>query len=308
MIQIRTLHLNELPAWFDLVTAVFGVPRAYFERHWSNDPWKDLNGIRVAVDEGQLVATVRVFRRRLWLGGVSVETGGVGEVCTRPEYRGRGLSGALLEDALRFMTEQHMALSLLFSGLHEHYGRYGWSVAPLELGVTMVEPGGAGPYEVRQVEPADRAELALLYEQFAPRFDGPLVRSPEYWASWWEAEQHNTWVARSDGTLVGYVSLRQRSTGDLQVDDFAAAPGPDTGALLRDLAGAAVAAGGTAQRRIYYPLAAFPGLEPLERAVVTGAMYRVVCPDALCSEAARAFDRLRGVQVDRHVWWPVDGF
>jgi hypothetical protein len=85
--ELRTLRPEELDAWLDFVHRVFNVPRAYCARHWHNDPWRSCEGIRVAVDRGQILSTVRVFRRRIYLGGVPVTMGGIGEVSTDPAYQ-----------------------------------------------------------------------------------------------------------------------------------------------------------------------------------------------------------------------------
>ncbi len=89
--EFRSLYPEELEAWLDHVTHVFLASRQYFSNHWHNDPWKDVEGIRVAVDDGKIVSTVRVFIRKMFFHGEPISVGGIGEVSTRSEYRKRGL-------------------------------------------------------------------------------------------------------------------------------------------------------------------------------------------------------------------------
>ena len=114
-------HEGELDAWLDLVCEVFGdlnIPRSYFARHWSSDPpsLRKLSGVLVAVERqsGNLVATVRVFRRTIRLaGGKQVTVGGLGEVSTLAAYRGRGICTRLLKMALAEMAHSGLKASSL---------------------------------------------------------------------------------------------------------------------------------------------------------------------------------------------------
>ena len=65
--EFRALRPEELEAWLDHVTSVFTGGRQYFSNHWHNDPWRDAEGIRIAVDNGTIVSTVRVFIRKIFL-------------------------------------------------------------------------------------------------------------------------------------------------------------------------------------------------------------------------------------------------
>ena len=105
-----------------------GTPRAYFQRHVAQDPHFDCAGIRVAVDPdfprfGGIVRSavvmnsapryvcscVRVFVRELRVGGTWTALGGIGEVATHPEFRGRGLATQLLDSAVQYMADKGCA-------------------------------------------------------------------------------------------------------------------------------------------------------------------------------------------------------
>ena len=54
--EFRALYPEELETWLDHVTTVFTGGRQYFSNHWHNDPWRDAEGIRIAVDDMGLLS------------------------------------------------------------------------------------------------------------------------------------------------------------------------------------------------------------------------------------------------------------
>ncbi|HEY3365577.1 MAG TPA: GNAT family N-acetyltransferase [Symbiobacteriaceae bacterium] len=319
-VAIRALRPEELDDWLDFVHRVFGVAREYFARHWGCDPWRNLESIRVAVHGGRIVATLRIFHRTIYLGGVPVSIGGIGEVSTDPDYRRQGLSGLLLEDACRRMAELGMAVSVLFAGRQGHYTRHGWAPVPIPFGVTELKvrtdllgnltSATFDGLAVNPVSPADAPDLAALYGACASGLNGTLVRDhPGYWWDWLPAEWPEVWVARAGDRPVGYLAGKWLSLWDLRVEEFVAAPS-EAGALLK-----AITAGILRGRRegggplhVHYPLAAAPALALTRRYNVDGPMYKVIRPDLLPPAAAGALDELLGGEVDRHVIWQADWF
>lgn len=189
-VTFRTLEVGELDAWARLCASIFPDPAAYFLRHYENDPFADPKGVFVAEDAGELVASTRVFSREIYLRGRRVGLGGIGEVCTRPEYRGRGLSGRLLQMAIRYMAEKSLPLSLLFTDQYAHYARHGWFQVPrrfkrVALRGARLQDGWA----LRPLEAADWPAARGLHGLFSGRLDGLIVRDhPLYWDRWVSCE------------------------------------------------------------------------------------------------------------------------
>ena len=106
---------------------------------------QSLHHIFVAVDDdsGTLAATVRIFARTAVLNnnpGVSV--GGMGEVCTLPAYRKRGLATALLRMALVQMESDGTTVSALHAAAAAAaiYNRLGWNPVPMPIYQCRVAP------------------------------------------------------------------------------------------------------------------------------------------------------------------------
>ena len=131
--------MDELKAWGAHCERCFAQkenpPTAeYFVGHFDSDPMAVIDGIRVAsLPNGEILATCRVFHRKIYVGGQSMLMGGIGEVCTRPEARGLGLAKRLLNDAIKYMVSQGMVLSALHAAdwVAPLYRKLGWSSVAL---------------------------------------------------------------------------------------------------------------------------------------------------------------------------------
>jgi len=149
---------------------------------------------------------------------VQVYTGGIGEVCTRPDKRRAGLAPQVLTDAIETMRATGFQISLLHtSRLQSFYAKLGWfsvamtfyqSVVDIQRLVTLVSTfRDAGEDMVRlPTHTPDWAMCEGLRQQAARRrnWRGYSQRSEAYWSKWLaeECQQFNcslTWL--SDGTV-----------------------------------------------------------------------------------------------------------
>ena len=206
-VHITHLSPDRVDEWLDHCANVFapkGTPRRYFERHLRDDPHTDLKGIFVALIDDRIVSTVRVFVRAMYVNGHEVPCGGIGEVSTHTDYRGRGLAEALLKRSVQYMQEQGMLLSPLHtSNAVPYYEKLGWTVVPRMLVKRPVYTySKLSPYAVSSDSidssvnhtsaPVD-LPMSSLHATNAPRlyealsrahFNGCFSRSAEYWQTW----------------------------------------------------------------------------------------------------------------------------
>lgn len=80
MYQFTTLKIEQLPEFFDHLDSVFKAPRSFFVDHWELDPHRDINGVFVALYQGKIVSSVRVYTRMMSIYGEFVPVGAVGDV------------------------------------------------------------------------------------------------------------------------------------------------------------------------------------------------------------------------------------
>lgn len=157
--------------------------------------------------------------------------GGIGEVCTAVEHRRRGLSTALLKNAIAIMRERKLHISSLhaaptFFPLYESLGYTHtmrgnrWSTVRLTTlaqseNVTVTKSS----FRVRPAEfPGDAETLQRLHAQYSEdRLAGCLVRSKNYWTQYLSQELENslfllTFSSRNNEnngeTILAWLSLR----------------------------------------------------------------------------------------------------
>ena len=330
--EFRALYPEELETWLDHVTTVFSGSRRYFSNHWHNDPWQDAEGIRIAVDNGTIVSTVRVFIRKLFFHGEPITVGGIGEVSTRPEYRRRGIATHLLKDSIRFMESRDIEVSVLF-GSQRIYSMEGWEQVPRYYARQSFRAKQssnsekASAWEVRRANFDDAVEvnrLSALYDGYARKFNGTVVRDKiAYWTKWVRTESENAWVAERDGTIEGYVSVARREDG-LSVKEFIAsepafANGKGT-PLFEEMISCVVAEMGAASLEVVYPAPIADGFTAPVLEEQGSAMYRIVHPGALSEKLELpAFNSIPNLLHNQpaplaqslrshHIFWYTDGF
>jgi len=215
--EFRAIRPGELEECLDLWGNVFErVGRQYFVPYFHGDPWFKRVYTRVCAVDGKLVSAVQVCERRVRVGGAEIVMGGIGNVGTYPEHRGRGYSTHLMEDTVRVMHDHGMDLSVLFSGIQPFYERVGWRSVPQRMLTGSLRAGRGlgtpGKYSVRQCDWAsDLASIQEIYDAFNDGRPLTTVRTPEYWAGYalprFGAPQF-TLAAEDEGTVVGYLHFR----------------------------------------------------------------------------------------------------
>ncbi len=227
MIEYRALRREELPAWYKHCHSVFTLDDAtYFERHFELDPDADCGLIFVAMDGSEIVSTVRVFRRTIWLNGRAVAMGGIGEVSTKPEYRRQGHCEALLRMAVEAMEARGMPVSILF-GDQPVYERLGWRFCAARFTAVKAAalPTLSKDETARSFLPEDLPLLMGMYDLFAGRLNGAVIRAEAYWNNWVLKQWKPPVVLLSEGGPVAYACAAKGGDGKtLRVTELTAVP------------------------------------------------------------------------------------
>jgi len=142
-IVIDSLREDEVEDWLDHLVLSFahkGTPRAYFIRHLMNDPETDFSAIVVARAPHRIISSVRVFLRWIFLHGRPCPMGGIGEVSTQPEFRGRGLAVLCLARAAELLAERRRPIaSLHTSNAVDYYRSLGWKTVERSFAIFPVK-------------------------------------------------------------------------------------------------------------------------------------------------------------------------
>ncbi len=318
--EIRTLHPDELESWFDHCAFAFDEQenRQYFVNHWQNDPWRSLETIFVALNDGRIVSTVRVFLRKIYLRGEEVPAGCLGEVCTRPAYRGRGLATRLIQDGITWMHDHGIVISALSTGGGgPFYTRLGWQSVPVAWGAARIQAASDPRFDFRPLDLASDEDLAIasrLHRAFGRRFNGIFVRDhPDYWRQWVRTEAGSLWLAIQSGEPLGYIAVREH-WGRTVVMEYGGLPGARE--VFEALLHHTVTQLGRASATMWFPAAIAPHMPLCAQRIENGVHYQVIRPERLPGRGAIPLPELiRSQQPDldmgtssHHVTWETDEY
>ena len=233
--EIRALKLEELDTWFDHCMYSFNEGeynseyRQEFVNHWQNDPWRDLDSILVAVENGEILSTVRVFHRNTYLLGEEVSMGGIGEVCTKSAHRGKGLSTILLESAIKLMEMRKTKISVLSTSIYSFYARLGWRENTLFLKTVKLAGESRLCSNIRPMDvEKDCQQLMKIYKDYNGRLNGPVVRNSTFYWKNWVLQQHMQCLLWEDdtGTVTAYI-FSVKEEGVLFIQEYGVLKGEE---------------------------------------------------------------------------------
>lgn len=181
---IRPIRPSEYEEFYEFLARAFEkTPWDYFRPFYENDPWMRDEFVRVIKRDGRFVCGVTVFDRTVWVAGRRLRMGGIGNVATASEERGKGLAGAVLEDCKELMRREGFDVSLLFAGPVPLYERHGWTKVDAQVHV-FVSPASAGTADLT-VRPVswdhERFVVRELHAGFIPRVNWAVERNMAYW-------------------------------------------------------------------------------------------------------------------------------
>ncbi len=222
--EIRTLEAGErvdvarlLEAW---PLAEGGTAGDRFRKQAEFDPnWADEN-VFVATERDRTLATLTILPRRLQILGHAIPTGGIGNLYTVPEARGRGIATELLDQACRSIRERGLELAVAFPGAPpatpEFFKERGWHVWGGQQTILRRDPkapvreGRDEDYELRPVDRADERALQSvrsIHSAYGASRSGTVVRDDALWRACLglsPALREEFWIARRGGLSVAY--------------------------------------------------------------------------------------------------------
>lgn len=235
--------------------------------------------------DGGLVSALRVFHRQLSMPFGPVVVGGIGEVSTREEWRGQGLAGRLLCDAMAYMAKQGLALALLHTSradLASFYCRHGFASVPMQRHILPISVcARITASDAARLLPCSDSlkELAQLYDQWAAIMaPGCIVRSAVYWSQWLQPFLVQDTSISLWRTPLAYMVVRVRTDGPtlfvnaMQVCEFVCCADMSTASFQLDTLLAAA-------------IADYPGVDrlilPSAYAELSRTFKRVTCSTAV---------------------------
>ncbi|MFC6231513.1 enhanced intracellular survival protein Eis [Paenibacillus allorhizosphaerae] len=134
--------------------------------------------------EDRLAAAMNILDLKTWIQGKAFDMGGIASVATWPEYRRGGLVKRLLDNALHSMRDKGQTVSFLHPFQFGFYRRFGWETyaeyKTYEIPTALMPKLSPQPGRIVRSSP-DAGLLNPLYEAYASRYNGSLVRSEKWW-------------------------------------------------------------------------------------------------------------------------------
>ncbi|TPV42468.1 GNAT family N-acetyltransferase [Bacillus dicomae] len=137
--------------------------------------------------EGEdLAAKLHLIPFHIYIGKERFKMGGVAGVATYPEYRRSGYVKELLQHSLQTMKKDGYTVSMLHPFAVAFYRKYGWELCADLLVCHMTKSDLVMKKQVngtvkRFNKENHPEEVEKLYETFAERFSGMLVRNEKWW-------------------------------------------------------------------------------------------------------------------------------
>lgn len=137
--------------------------------------------------EGEnLAAKLHLIPFHIYIGKEKFKMGGVAGVATYPEYRRSGYVKELLQHSLQTMKKDGYTVSMLHPFAVSFYRKYGWELCANLLVCHMTKSDLVMKKKVngtvkRFNKESHPEEVEKLYETFAERFSGMLVRNEKWW-------------------------------------------------------------------------------------------------------------------------------
>ncbi|HDR7516349.1 GNAT family N-acetyltransferase [Bacillus mobilis] len=169
---------------------------------------KESHEIYGIIEGEDLAAKLHLIPFHIYIGKEKFKMGGVAGVATYPEYRRSGYVKELLQHSLRTMKKDGYTISMLHPFAVSFYRKYGWELCANLLVCQMTKNDLVMKKQVngtvkRFNKENHSEEVEKLYETFAKRFSGMLVRDEKWWLQ----------AVYDDLTLAIYYDENKRAAG-----------------------------------------------------------------------------------------------
>ncbi|WP_127063965.1 GNAT family N-acetyltransferase [Bacillus thuringiensis] len=148
---------------------------------------KESHEVLYGIMEGEdLAAKLHLIPFHIYIGKEKFKMGGVAGVATYPEYRRSGYVKELLQHSLQTMKKDGFTVSMLHPFAVTFYRKYGWELCANLLVCHLTKSDLVMKKQVngtvkRFNKENHPEEVEKLYETFAERFSGMLVRNEKWW-------------------------------------------------------------------------------------------------------------------------------
>ncbi len=192
-----------------------------FRQQMDFDPSWSGENVFVAVERDRILSAVSILPRHLKILGHNIPTGGLSNLYTDPESRGRGIATELLERVCDEMRSRGLELAVIFPGAppatSEFFEKRGWHSWGGQQTILRRDPeartmGEEGHEEIvlQPVGADDERTLQSvksIHAAYGASRSGTIVRDDEAWRACLRltpSPREEFWVAKRGGLTVAY--------------------------------------------------------------------------------------------------------
>jgi predicted acetyltransferase len=208
----------EREAYGVMISHAFGFPTpeaaTWFERVGHEN-------LRVATENGHVLAGLIMIRMGQFFGGRSVPMLGVSGVGVTPEARGRGVGTFIMRACAEEGRANGFAISSLYGATTKFYQRMGWTRAGVRMEYSvdlgMLEPLEARSNGLRISQVAGAPdEVRAFYKDWAKDRPGHLDRNKQIWDRVVEPRGFTTktFAVHEGDTMTGYTIVSHKYEGE----------------------------------------------------------------------------------------------
>ncbi|HDR7612321.1 TPA: GNAT family N-acetyltransferase [Bacillus mycoides] len=185
---------------------------------------KESHQIYGIMEGEEVAAKLHLIPFHIYIGKEKFKMGGVAGVATYPEYRRSGYVKELLQHSLQTMKRDGYSVSMLHPFAVSFYRKYGWELCANRIVCQMTKNDLTIKKQVngtvkRFSKDNHPEEVEKLYETFAERFSGMLVRGRKWWL---QAVYHDLTLAvyyDENKNAAGYI-LYKIENSKMTVEEF----------------------------------------------------------------------------------------
>ncbi len=219
-VDIRPAKEEELEELVDVMCISFRTPpeeRKMRRRQIEAIPGMGVDNARVVTLDGKIISALIIIPAEILINGFKVKMGGLGGVCTLPDYRRRGYAGELLRYTVREMRRLGFITSALYPFSFAYYRKFGWELAS-NVCLYKIDPSNLPPFrekeKVKEYSPEDLPAIKKIYGENIRAKNCCFVRSDLYWKKV-TVPRAKRFLVYKEGEPEGYLigEIRQEEDG-----------------------------------------------------------------------------------------------
>lgn len=186
MMTIKQINSQQLGQYFDLQSYAFPTDPAGNREERTDKIWEHMLALGAYSTEEELESALIIRKNKVHFHGQSLGMGGIGNVASYPEARGKGNIRQLFKEALTIMRAENMLVSYLAPFSYHFYRKFGYELTferrayQIRDFTLTYKPDDSGT--IKRVKWKDEREaLKAIYAKKYHQASGPVEREDWVW-------------------------------------------------------------------------------------------------------------------------------